>query len=128
MGIKGRGRLGTLHTDMEAGLWYRVDGRNGYFRRLGPSGGPGINLNAHISASIRHVFYDGTLQGGLIKRTSPYVISSAEMLRWMGLLNASVTLEYKAHQLEFYSQFASRRFQLADSHGWLGISYKFWYR
>jgi lipid A 3-O-deacylase len=128
MGIKGRGRLGTLHTDMEAGLWYRVDARNGYFRRLGPSGDPGINLVAHISASIRHVFYDGTLQGGLINRTSPYVISSTEMLRWIGLLNASLTLEYKAHQLEFYSQVASKRFQLADSHAWLGISYKFWYR
>lgn len=128
MGVKERARLGSLRTDLESGLWYRVDANNGYFRRLGPSGNPGFNLVFYISASVRYVFYDGTLQGGLINKTSPYVISSERMKRWIGLLCASITLEYGAHQLEFYTQFISRRFQLAEPHRWLGISYKFWYR
>ena len=126
-GIKGKGRLGTLHTDLEAGLWFRLDARNGYFNRLGPKGGPGMNVVFSLSATASYVFYDATLQGGVINRSSPYIVASGQMVRWLGNLEGSLTFELYRHQLEFYTQISSPRFQLAEPHGWMGIAYKFWF-
>ena len=75
LGIQGRSRLGTLHTDLAAGIWFRLDARNGYFNRLGPSGDNGLNFVMHISATTSHIFYDATLQGGMFNKTSTYYIS-----------------------------------------------------
>jgi lipid A 3-O-deacylase len=126
-GIKGKGRLGTLHTDLEAGLWFRFDARNGYFNRLGPKGGPGMNVVFSLSATASYVFYDATLQGGVINRSSPYIVASDQMVRWLGNLEGSLTFELYRHQLEFYTQISSPRFHLAEPHGWMGIAYKFWF-
>lgn len=126
-GIKGKGRLGTLHTDLEAGLWFRFDARNGYFKRLGPKGGPGMNVVFSLSATASYVFYNATLQGGVINRSSPYIVASDQMNRWLGNLEGTLTFELYRHQLEFYTQISSPRFQLAEPHGWMGIAYKFWF-
>jgi len=126
-GIKGKGRLGTLHTDLEAGLWFMLDARKGYFQRFGPSGDPGLNVVFQLSASARHIFYDATLQGGIFNKTSPYVITSDNLIRWMGNLDISVTFELFEHQLEIYTQLATPSFHLAAPHGWMGIAYKYWF-
>lgn len=126
-GFMGKGRLGTLHTDMEAGLWFILDARKGHFNRFGPSGEPGLNVVFKLSASAQYVFYDATLQGGLFNKSSPYVIPSDNVMPWIGNLDASLNFELLAHQLEFYTQLASPRFHLAAPHGWMGIAYKFWF-
>lgn len=126
-GIKGKGRLGTLHTDLETGLWFRLDARNGYFNRLGPKGGPGLNVVFSLSATAGYVFYDATLQGGVINKSSPYIVAPDQMNRWLGNLEGSLTFEYYRHQLEIYTQISSPRFQLAEPHGWMGIAYKYWF-
>ena len=126
-GIKGKGRLGTLHTDLEAGLWFRLDARNGYFNRLGPMGGPGLNVVFSLSTTASYVFYDATLQGGMLNRSSPYIVPPEHLTRWLGKLEGTLTLELYRHQLEFYTQISSPRFQLAEPHGWMGIAYKYWF-
>ena len=126
-GIKGKGRLGTLHTDLEGGIWLRLDARNGYFNRLGPMGGPGLNVVFSLSATAGYVFYDATLQGGMLNRSSPHIVPPEDMTRWLGKLEASLTLELYRHQLDFYTQISSPRFQLAEPHGWIGIAYKYWF-
>lgn len=126
-GIKGKGRLGTLHTDLETGFWFRLDARNGYFNRLGPKGGSGMNVVFSLSATASYVFYDATLQGGVINRSSPYIVAPDQMIRWLGNLEASLTFELYQHQLEIYTQISSPRFQLAEPHGWMGIAYKYWF-
>ncbi|MDX2430199.1 MAG: DUF2219 family protein [Bacteroides sp.] len=126
-GFKGKSRLGTLHTDLEAGLWFLLDARKGYFNRFGPSGEPGLNVVFKLSAGARYIFYDATLQGGVFNKTSPYVIPSDNLSRWIGNIDLSLTFELLAHQLEFYTQIASPRFHLAAPHGWMGIAYKYWF-
>ena len=126
-GVLGMGRLGTLHTDLEAGLWFMFDARNGYFQRLGPTGGPGLNVVFSFSASASYVFYDATLQGGVINRSSPYIVAPDQMMRWLGNLEGNLTFELYQHQLEFYTQISTPRFQLAKGHAWMGIAYKYWF-
>jgi len=126
-GVKGKGRLGTLNTDLEAGLWLRLDARNGYFNRLGPMGGPGLNVVFGLSATASYIFYDATLQGGMLNRSSPYIVPPEHMTRWLGKLEGTLTLELSLHQLEFYTQISSPRFELAEPHGWVGIAYKHWF-
>ncbi len=126
-GVKGKGRLGTLHTDLEAGLWFRFDARDGYFQRLGPKGGPGLNVVFGLSASASYVFYDATLQGGVINRNSPYIVAPDQMIRYLGNMEGLLTFELYQHQLEFYTQISSLRFQLAKPHAWMGIVYKYWF-
>ncbi len=126
-GLKGKGRLGTLHTDLETGLWFRLDARKGYFNRFGPSGGPGLNVIFLLSASATYVFYDATLQGGVINKSSPYILAPDHLIRWLGNLEGSITFEFYRHQLEVYTQMTSPRFRLAQPHGWMGMAYKLWF-
>ena len=126
-GLKGKSRLGTLHTDLEAGLWFMIDSRSGYFNRFGPSGDPGLNVVFQLTAGTRHVFYDATLQGGIFNKTSPYVLKSNNLIRWIGNLDISLIFELLQHQLGIYTQLSTPRFHLAEPHGWIGIDYKYWF-
>jgi hypothetical protein len=126
-GVRGMGRLGTLHTDLEAGLWFRIDARKGYFNRFGPSGKPGFNVVFSLSANTRYVFYDATLQGGVFNKTSPYVLGPNDLLRWIGSVEGRLTFELYEHQLEAYTRFASPHFHTAEPHGWIGITYRYWF-
>lgn len=126
-GVRGKSRLGTLHTDLEAGLWLMFDARGGYFKRFGPSGDPGLNVLIRLSAGARHIFYDATLQGGVFNKSNPYVITSNHLKRWIGSLDASILLEVRQHQVEVYSLLASPRFIFGEAHGWVRIAYSFWY-
>ncbi len=123
----GKSRLGTLHTDLEAGLWFILDARQGHFHRFGPSGEAGLNVVFKLSAGAKYIIYDATLQGGLFNKSSPYVIPSDNVIPWIGKLDASLSFELLAHQLEFYTRLASPRFHMAVPHGWMGIAYKFWF-
>jgi lipid A 3-O-deacylase len=126
-GIQGRSRLGTLHTDVSAGMWFRLDARSGYFQRLGPSGGKGFNFLMHFSANASHVFYDATLQGGMFNKSSSYFITDENMIRWLGQARVSATLELWEHQLVFYSHLSSPRFKNSSPLAWTGIAYKYWF-
>jgi hypothetical protein len=126
-GIRGKSRLGTLHTDLEAGLWMILDARKSYFNRFGPSGDPGLHVLLRLFAGGRRIFYDATLQGGVFNKSNPYVLTSGNLIRWIGNLEASLLLEVWQHQLEIYSQLASPRFLYGESHGWVGIAYRYWF-
>jgi len=127
LGWLGQGRFGTLHTDMESGLWFRLDARKGFFQRLGPSGGRGLNSILHLSASASYVFYNATLQGGVFNRTSPYIISSDKLIRWLGNIDLSITFELFQHQLECYAHFSTMEFKTSSPHTWMGIAYRYWF-
>ena len=90
-------------------------------------GGPGLNVVFSLSATASYVFYDATLQGGMLNRSSPYIVPPEHLTRWLGRLEGTLTLELYRHQLEFYTQISSPRFQLAEPHGWMGIAYKYWF-
>ncbi len=126
-GLEGAGRLGTLHTDMHAGLWFRLDGKNSYFQRLGPPGDKRFNFTMHASAGIRYVIYDATLQGGMFNKTSPYIIPGEDLSRLLGNVGLTLSFELKQHQLVSYTNFITKRFTGSSPHVWMGINYRFWF-
>jgi len=127
LGVKGRGRLGTLHTDFSGGLWFRMELSQEYFNRLGPATDNTHNLYFQMEGNSRFVVYDATLQGGLFNKTSPYVIPAASVNRLVGDINMSLVLEIRGHQLGLYQHLISSRFSESKWHGWLGINYTYWW-
>ena len=127
MGILGGSRLGTLHSDLDGGAWFRFDRRNGYFDRIGPGGGKGLNTILHLAAGAKYVFYDATLQGGMFNKTSPHVIPAEHVIRLLANIEMSLTFELQGHQLVAYALWSTKRFTDASTHGWMGIAYKYWF-
>ncbi len=127
LGIKGGGRMGTLHTDFSGGIWFRMEPGQEYFKRLGPGPDNPFNLYFHMEGTARFVVYDATLQGGLFNTTSPYVIPTESINRMVGDINMSLVFEVRGHQLGFYQHLISSRFTDSGWHGWLGIKYTYWW-
>ena len=127
LGVKGGGRLGTLHTDFSGGLWFRMELGQAYFKRLGPDPSNSFNLYYQMEGAGRFVVYDATLQGGLFNTTSPYVIPAASVNRLVGDVNMALVFEIRGHQLGLHQHLISPRFSASKWHGWLGINYTYWW-
>jgi lipid A 3-O-deacylase len=125
-GVKGEGRLGTLHNDFSGGIWFRLELGQAYFEHLGPSPDNPFNLYFQMEGTGRLVVYDATLQGGIFNKTSPYVIPSESVNRLVGDINMSLVFEVRGHQLGLYQHLISSRFTDSGWHGWLGINYTYW--
>ncbi len=79
--------LGTLYTYGSAGLHLRAGHLNPYFANLGAAG-PSSRTGLHrwqayfeSTAEIRAVGHDASLQGGVLNRSSPYVIAASDVQR-----------------------------------------------
>jgi hypothetical protein len=127
LGVRGGGRLGTLHTDFSGGLWYRMQTGQPYFDRLGPDPAVSSDLYFQFEGSGRFVVYDATLQGGLFNKTSPYIIPGESVSRFVGEIKAAFVLEIRGHQLALYQHLTTARFSGSNAHGWLGIRYTYWW-
>jgi hypothetical protein len=126
-GLKGISRIGTLHTDITGGIWFRLEIGQEYFERLGPSKDNPYNIYFQMEGSGRFVIYDATLQGGLFNKTSPYVIPAESVSRLVGNVNMSMVIEILRHQIRIYQHLNSPRFTASSMHGWLGIAYTYWW-
>ena len=127
LGMRGMGRLGTLHTDFSGGIWFRMEPGREFFERLGPGPANSFNLYFQMVGNARFVVYDATLQGGLFNKTSPYVIASEDVNRIVGDISMSFVFEIRGHQLGFHQALVTSRFNESGPHGWLGINYTYWW-
>jgi hypothetical protein len=127
LGIRGKGRLGTLHTDFSGGIWFRMEPGREFFKRLGPSPGNSSNLYFQMGGNASFVVYDATLQGGLFNKTSPYVIAAEAVNRIVGDISISFVFEIRGHQLGLHQSLVSSRFEESGWHGWLGVNYTYWW-
>ena len=125
--LHGRARLGTVYTDVSAGFRSRMEYDPKYFHFVEPDPGRRINFYVEFGADLKFVGYDASLQGGMFNRTSPYTIPGDAVARVVGVFVASAVLEFPKHQLVFYQNFVSPRFEASGWHAWLGISYRYWW-
>jgi lipid A 3-O-deacylase len=70
---------------------------------------------------VQAVGYDATLQGGLINRTSPYVLSSSEVKRIVFQNNLGVTIRFKKVTIEYFQSYITSEFRAGHDHHWGGI-------
>lgn len=70
---------------------------------------------------VNGVMYDGTLQGGLFNKTSPYTISADHMTRLTGQVNAGVVMQTGPMYLEYFFTFLTAEFNTGLTHTWGGV-------
>ncbi len=122
-----RARLGTVYTDAVVGLWSRFEFLPKFFTHVGPDLSRKVNFHFRLGWELRFVGYDASLQGGMFNRTSPYTIPSSDVSRIVFRASASAVLEIYRHEISFFQKVMSPRFEASDWHGWMGISYRYWW-
>jgi len=74
------------------------------------------------SAEEKLVGYDATLQGGLLNRGSPYVLTSEQVRRSVMRGNVGFAVDYGRWAVEADRTYLSREFTTGLSHEWVEIS------
>lgn len=111
-------RLGTLYSDISLGTSMLI-------RVLNSSILPDLqkrrelNLFGRITGTA--VAYNATLQGGLLNNSSPYVISSENVERFVGQYQLGLSLHFRSLYLEYNRTFISREFKTGTPEAWGGI-------
>jgi hypothetical protein len=111
-GAYGEACLGTLYTNASAGATGRVGAIDRKRRRF----------YFFASAEEKLVGYDATLQGGLLNRGSPYVLTSEQVRRSVMRGNVGFAVDYGRWAVEADRTYLSREFTTGLSHEWVEIS------
>ncbi len=113
-------RAGTFNTKVWAGTIIMV----GYFDD------PFVNFShqdkkfqvyLYAEPVLNVVGHDATLQGGLLNRSSPYIISSSDINRIVFQGNTGIVFRINTVQLEYFQTYLGREFKTGEDHVWGGI-------
>jgi hypothetical protein len=80
-----------------------------------------ISLTGFVSPGFKIVGYDATLQGGIFNNTSPYIVASNDISRFVFQGTAGIVMRYKRLSLEYFRTVASKEFKGAQHHRWGGL-------
>lgn len=118
-------RLGTLNDDLSAGAMFRVGLLHPYFESLG------LYRNADKKRNINNfqiylfakgtgtlVGYDGTLQGGIFNRKSPYTLPAADVSRLTASIYAGAVFSYRRISIEFAHIYGTPQFKGGLYNSW----------
>jgi lipid A 3-O-deacylase len=70
---------------------------------------------------VQAVGYDATLQGGLINRTSPYVLPGSQIKRLVFQNHLGITIRFKKVTIEYFQSYITSEFRAGHDHHWGGI-------
>ena len=119
--------LGTLYTYASVGTRLRVGPQaSATPDDIGPAPAPGQRwqLLGHAAFESRVVGYDATLQGGLFNRSSPYVLTAADVRRVVFRSSGGLVLTGGNLSFSATAVWVSPEFTGARSHRWaqLGVT------
>jgi hypothetical protein len=128
-----RGNIGTLYTNISAGIQFRTGMMNPYFSDLGISKKENIRLKGLKNVQLyffskvngKLVGYDATLEGGLFNKSSVYTIPSSGVSRVVFLGSAGVALSWYGFGLELEQFILSPEFTNGPWHKWVHIALRF---
>ncbi|MGB5941936.1 MAG: lipid A deacylase LpxR family protein [Leeuwenhoekiella sp.] len=112
-------QLGTLFTNAAAGANMQL----GLLENTSTSSGKKSKFRIYFYGEgiSRFIGYDATLQGGMLNRSSPYVISSRDVSRIVGQINYGLVLKTGPVYLEYARTTITREFKTGNPAGWGGI-------
>ena len=127
------GNLGTLYTNLFAGLQVRAGALNPWFSNLGIARKAlleqrhlrKIQYYFFVRGGGKLVGYDATLQGGLFNNESPYTLTSADISRLVLQASAGAALSVNGFRLEAEQFLLSPEFYNGWWHKWVHISLSF---
>lgn len=112
---------GIPYTNAGASVIFRIGRMNNYFSDIGLDKSMSWQLYFFTEMGGKYVFYNATLQGGLISQ-NPYVMS--KISPWVGTIKSGIAFTYKKFGLEIGQQFITPEFNEGLSHNWGYITFK----
>jgi len=70
---------------------------------------------------VNVIGYDATLQGGMLNKSSPYTISSADINRFVFQGNTGVVIKISTWQFEYFQSYLTQEFVTGRYHIWGGV-------
>ncbi len=116
-------RVGTLYTDINAGITARMGFFSPYFSNLGMDI-KGIHRKRNfqfygiLRGNAKAVGYNATLQGGVFNNNNRYEINTNRITRFVFDGMAGIVLTYKKISLEYDKFYLSKEFTEGLDHGW----------
>jgi len=129
--LNGGLQLGTLYSNYSFGMGFRGGRLNPYFESLVPAsfwqkGEWHFALSYNIEA--KYVFYDASLQGGMIfNKHTEYSLSKDQIKPWVLIQKIGLSMIYRDHEFVIEQNMLSPEFKSGHSHNWLGIQYRLWF-
>jgi len=129
--LNGGLQLGTLYSNYSLGMRFRGGKLNPYFKNLVPAsfwqkGKWHFAFSYDIAA--KYVFYDASLQGGMIfNKQTEYSLSKDQVIPWVLNQKVGLSIIYRGHEFVIEQNMLSPEFKSGHSHNWLGIQYRFWF-
>jgi lipid A 3-O-deacylase len=116
-------RIGTLYTDVSAGLTARFGLLSPYFSNLGMDKyslyrKSNFQFYGILKGNARAVAYNATLQGGLLNRESVYTVSDDRVTRIVVEGMAGFIFTYKRIGLEYSKFYLSKEFKEGLEQHW----------
>ncbi len=113
-------RVGTLSDKATVGMTLMA----GYFESPYSATvlkGKDLRVYAYERPEVSFVGYDATLQGGMLNRQSPYVISPGDIQRITFMNRMGVVLNYRRLTLEYFQVYLTPEFSGGTYHTWGGV-------
>jgi hypothetical protein len=116
---EGRARLGTLNTKVSGGAVVMAglfdDPWSFQHNKLG------FRAYFYWQPSLNLVGYDAALQGGLLKKNSPYTIPASDISRVVFQNNVGIVIKVAKVDLEYFQSYLTKEFENGRSHYWGGL-------
>ncbi len=111
--------LGTFQTRATAGFHLQAGIFSPLYKII-----PTRKISAYVYYQLwgNAIAYDASLQGGLLNRSSPYVIPSSEIKRLTARQEFGLMIQYKGIQLSVFNNSISKEFSTGTPHNWGGAS------
>jgi lipid A 3-O-deacylase len=81
----------------------------------------GFIMYGYSQPVLSVIGYDATLQGGVLNRQSPYIISPGNVERFTGQVNYGLVLKTKTLYFEYSQSIITKEFESGDSYKWGGV-------
>jgi hypothetical protein len=121
----GKLNVGTLLNRSDIGLSIHTGIFEGYFASAMPvSGHNKFSIRLFADANLAYVFYDATLQGGLINQNNGYKLDANQIQNKRLNYRFGIQTSYKKLNLEFGRIWETKEFYNAMDHGWGYIKFQ----
>lgn len=80
-----------------------------------------------LSPLVTRVYFDASMQGGLINRDSSYKLSSKDVENYVGKLLAGVHLGFNSFAIKYQQAWMTKEFSLGEKHSYGKLSFLFNY-
>jgi len=117
---------GTLNDKLSTGLSLMIGKLNDPFQTSGKISAKKGQAYIFAHSFVSMIGYDGTMEGGLFDKNSPYTLSASDIYRFTVQSQVGLMVKIKTFYLELAGNFLSKEFKTGLRHKWgsLGMAFQ----